>query len=91
MSKSKLVWSKLHRIVRKRFYREFTESAYAPYPLKKKLQFLSELEDFVDHNITFRFLERVFMGRSKDLEKTIRFMHLHLLYRQSTFISLNIS
>lgn len=78
-----MVDAKLFRIVRKRFYREFTESAYAAYPLKKKLTFLSELEDFVDQNITFRFLERVFLGRSKDLEKTIRFMHLHLLYRQS--------
>lgn len=25
------------------------------------------------------------MGRSKDLEKTIRFMHLHLLYRKNQY------
>ncbi len=37
----------------------------------------------MDHNISFKILDKAWFGRDSDLEKTIRFMHLHILYQQS--------
>lgn len=75
-------------IVRRRFYREFYEFQYPTYSFNKKILFLKEVENFVDHNITFRILDKAWFGRDSDLEKTIRFMHLHILYQQSKPLAL---
>ena len=69
--------------MRRRFYREFYEFQYTTYSFNRKILFLKEVEDFVDHNISFRILDKAWFGRDSDLEKTIRFMHLHILYQQS--------
>ena len=74
-----------YSIVRRRFYREFYEHQYPTYSFNKKILFLKEVEDFVDHNISFRILDKAWFGRDSDLEKTIRFLHLHILYQQHIF------
>lgn len=71
------------RIVKRKYYREFHEGTYEKYGYEKKAQFLREVEQFVASEIKFKLLEKVFSGSDKDLEKTIRFMNLYLLYKQS--------
>ncbi len=59
------------------------EGKYESYSYEKKAEFLREVEAFVASEVKFRLLEKVFSGSDKDLEKTIRFMILYLLYKQS--------
>jgi hypothetical protein len=69
--------------VRRKFHLEFYDDQYRHYPFSKQILTLKAIEDFVSHNITFRLFDRAWFGKDSDLERTIRFMQLAILYNQS--------
>ena len=61
------------RIVQRQFHHEFYENEYPTYSPEKQIKTLHAIEEYV----TSKF------GKDSDLEKTIRFVKLVILYKQS--------
>jgi hypothetical protein len=47
------------------------------------MQSLKDMVDYIDKNCTFKILDRAWFGQDSDLERTVRFMQLILLYNES--------
>lgn len=73
----------MFRILQRRFHLEFYEGAFKTYTLDRKLQTLKDMVDFVSKKCTFKILDRAWFGQDSDLERTVRYMQLVLLYNES--------
>lgn len=73
--------------MKRKFPSEFYEGAFKTYTLEKKLETVKHIVEFVHKSVSFKLMDRAWLGQDSDIEKAARYLNLLLLYKHSKYIS----